>query len=136
VEDAPPVRYDDFARTLVSLGVSELTIRDGISLAKRGKLRVGHVSYDERGVPVAATIYVQSRSRPGVEHAVTIGIRRVKCTCEASTIRGDVCAHMVAALYLFYTYYRGAGLEFPLRDVVESYLERERERRSGRVLVR
>jgi len=117
--------YDEFARVLLSHGVAESAIRDGLSLYRRGRYRVARLFYDGRtGKPVGALLFVGSRSREGVEHVVTVGEGTAKCTCEDSVYNGNVCAHMVAGLRLMWDAYRARGEEFPLDEVVRRYLAR------------
>jgi len=116
------LRYSEFHKILHDqLGVPEKAVRDGLSLLKRRKFRVTRYFYDRGGRVVGVHLFVQSRSREGVEHSVTIGIGTAKCTCEDSTINGNVCAHMVVGLKIMWDKFKERGERFPLEDVVEKF---------------
>ncbi|MFB6490288.1 MAG: SWIM zinc finger family protein [Thermoproteus sp. AZ2] len=53
---------------------------------------------EEGGRVVGLRMAVESGSRRGVWHYVSVGPYGAKCTCEANTIRGLICSHIVAAL--------------------------------------
>lgn len=128
------IGYDEFTGTLVRYGVREHTIADGMRLYNKKKFKVSKFIY-RRDVkhPVGAILFVDSRTREGVTHIVTVGEETVKCTCEDSVYNGNICAHMVVGLRLMYDIYRVRGKEFPLEHVLRKYLGMQEK---AKVLVR
>lgn len=53
---------------------------------------------EEGGKIVGIRMAVQSNTRRDLWHYVMVGRYGAKCTCEANTIRGQICRHIIIAL--------------------------------------
>lgn len=92
------------------------SIRTALADISNGAARVWS-AYDELGLiveslpvpevpePIKDTrVYINSASRYGVTHTVTVNDGKLRCTCESATYRPDLgpCRHAVEALDLGY----------------------------------
>ncbi len=53
---------------------------------------------EEGGKVLGVRMAVESSSRKGVWHYVSVGPYGAKCTCEANMIKGLICRHIIIAL--------------------------------------
>ncbi len=53
---------------------------------------------EEGGKVVGVRMAVESSTRRGVWHYVSVGPYGAKCTCEANTFGGKICRHIIIAL--------------------------------------
>lgn len=53
---------------------------------------------EDKGRIIGVRMAVESSTRKGVWHYVSVGPYGAKCTCEANTIKGMICRHIIIAL--------------------------------------
>lgn len=80
-----------------ALGVRLSKVLDLYFSIQPKKARILEIVEDEDKV-IGVRMAVESSTRKGVWHYVSVGPYGAKCTCEANTFGGKICRHIIIAL--------------------------------------